>query len=114
MPLVRPNAIAKYAELLFEQDLLDVLKRFGYGEQRDHPSYKICVALYDCGEPKPNCLAFRKDDEMQIGFWDEKRMWSVAYVLREPRDPLTGRRKWGIIPNPYVRVIDYWKREEMQ
>jgi hypothetical protein len=51
---------------------------------------------------------------MCVGLWLEKQQWSVAYLLRDPFDYVNSKRKFGLIPNDYVRVTEQWTSAELK
>jgi hypothetical protein len=92
-----------------DADLVRFLTRYGWAEDaRMNPSYKRCIALFNSAKEENDAefLPFRKNDEMVIGFWSEKRGWSAVLLLRDPFDYTSGRRKWGLVPNVYVQVME--------
>ncbi len=112
----RPALFDSFAKMIHDDDLLAFLTKFGFqAARREQPGYKVCVALFESAKKDDDdFLQFRKDDEIAIGFWMEKKGWSIGYLLREPYDYAGQRRAWGFLPNNYVKVIDYWTPSEIK
>jgi hypothetical protein len=98
-----------------DEDLQQFLIKYGFeNTPREQPAYKVCVALYDSVKDGDDFLVFKKNDEMAVGFWMEKRGWSICYLLREPYDYAAQRRAWGFVPNNFVRIVDSWTPEQVK
>ncbi len=99
-----------YFEMASDPDLVRFLSRYGYNDVRQQGSYRLAQALFDCAPQSKDdgeeFLPFKKNDEFVIGYWSEVRGWSVVLLIRDPFDFQNNRRKWGLIPNVYVKVCE--------
>ena len=100
-----------------DPDLLNFLSRFDLKDKvRDgrHAKFKLCKALWDSTvDPTASegdaLLAFKAGDELVVAFWLEKRSWSICYRLSDPYDYEKNCRKYGWVPNNFVKVVESWK-----
>jgi hypothetical protein len=116
-----------------DEDLIRFLKRYGYTGEREHPTYKLCKALFDSSpkgkDEEEEFLPFKKGDEMVVGYFSASRGWSVVLLVKQPYDYVEQKRKWCLVsdfeceffpvsnkkvPNVYINVVDYWQESEMK
>lgn len=129
---------SSYLEVVSDPDLIAFLKRYGYTEKREQPTYKLCRALFDSAPPKDKdevdeFMPFKKGDEMVVGYYSASRGWSVVLPVKRAFDYEAQKRKWSLViekrkrekvnllnyfyskvPNVYIEVVDVWQKSEME